>query len=122
MLIDNLRYDQWKVLESVLSEFFNTVEEDSYYSILPTATAFARNAIFSGMLPSEMEKYHSDIWINDDNEEGESRNSHEEEFLKRQLEKNKLGVKFSYHKVLNPSQGKLVVDNFKNSPGCKLYP
>ena len=57
ILIDNLRYDQWKVIEPILSDFFTVEEESSYYSILPTTTGFARNAIFSGMMPSEMEKH-----------------------------------------------------------------
>jgi len=112
LLIDNLRYDQWKVLERTITDYFNVDEESCYYSILPTTTAFARNAIFSGMMPSDMAKYHSDIWINDDEEEG--RNNHEEEFLKRQLEKNKINVKTSYHKILNMNQGKNLVDNFNN--------
>jgi CheY-like chemotaxis protein len=54
ILIDNFRMDQWKVVQPLISDMFNVVEEDHYYSILPTATAFARNAIFSGMMPSEM--------------------------------------------------------------------
>jgi len=114
ILLDNLRYDQWRVLETTISSYLNTLEEDNYYSILPTATAFARNAIFSGMMPSDMEKHHSDLWINDDEEEGESRNSQEEEFLKRQLVKNNIDCKFSYNKILNTQQAKWVTDNFKN--------
>ena len=51
ILIDNLRFDQWKVIEPVLTEYFNVVSEETYYSILPTTTAYARNAIFSGFAP-----------------------------------------------------------------------
>jgi len=62
VLIDNLRWDQWKVIEPVLNEYFNIEQEESYYSILPTTTAYARNAIFSGLMPSEMAKTHPDLW------------------------------------------------------------
>ncbi len=113
ILIDNLRYDQWKVIEPILSDFFTVEEESSYYSILPTTTGFARNAIFSGMMPSEMEKHHSDIWVNDENDE-EGLNNHEDEFLRRQLERSRLNIKFSYNKILNTNQGKSLVDNFNN--------
>ncbi|MDJ1505555.1 bifunctional response regulator/alkaline phosphatase family protein [Xanthocytophaga agilis] len=111
-LIDNLRYDQWKVIEPILAEYFNVEEESTYYSILPTTTAFARNSIFSGMLPSDMEKYHSDLWVNDDDDEG--KNNHEEEFLKRQLQKNRIEGKMSYHKIINVSQGKTLDENLHN--------
>lgn len=113
ILIDNLRYDQWKVIEPILSDFFTVEEESSYYSILPTTTGFARNAIFSGMMPSEMEKHHPDIWVNDENDE-EGLNNHEDEFLRRQLERSRLNIKFSYNKILNTNQGKSLVDNFNN--------
>lgn len=112
LLIDNLRYDQWRVIEPVIAEYFKIEEEGSYYSILPTTTAYARNAIFSGMMPSDMHKYHPDIWSQEDEEEG--KNLHEEEFLKRQLAKNKLDIKCSYHKIVNQTQGKAVVDNLNN--------
>ena len=111
-LIDNLRYDQWKILENILQEYFNVDEESVYYSILPTTTAFARNAIFSGMLPSEMEKYHSDLWVNDDEEEG--KNNSEEQFLQRQMQKSRIDAKMSYHKIININQGKSLVDSFNN--------
>lgn len=111
-LIDNLRYDQWKILESILQEYFNVEEESVYYSILPTTTAFARNAIFSGMLPSEMEKYHSDLWVNDDEDEG--KNNSEDQFLLRQMQKARIDAKMSYHKIININQGKSLVDSFNN--------
>ena len=87
IVIDNLRYDQWKTIEPTVTEYFNIDEEEAYYSILPTTTAYARNSIFSGMLPSEMEKYHSDIWVGEDDEEG--KNNNEFEFLKRPVEEKK---------------------------------
>ncbi|MEZ0610622.1 PglZ domain-containing protein [Fibrella sp. WM1] len=113
VLIDNLRYDQWKVIEPIIADFYTVQEESSYYSILPTTTSFARNSIFSGLMPSEMERQHPDIWVNDDNEEA-GLNNHEDEFLKRQLDKARLNVKMSYNKILNINQGKSLVDNVNN--------
>lgn len=113
VLIDNLRYDQWKVIEPIMAEYFTVEEESSYYSILPTTTAFARNAIFAGMMPSEMEKKHPDLWVNDDNEEA-GLNNNEDQFLKRQIDSSRLNIKFSYNKILNINQGKNLVDNFTN--------
>lgn len=112
ILIDNLRYDQWKILEPLIQEYYNVDKEETYYSILPTTTAYSRNAIFSGMMPSEMEKYHSDIWIGEDIEEG--KNLNESEFLERQFKKNRLNIKYSYHKILNIAQGKQLSENIHN--------
>ncbi len=118
LLIDNLRFDQWKVLEPIISEYFNVEEESAYYSILPTTTAYARNAIFSGMMPSEMEKKYPELWANEDDEGG--KNNFEEEFLVAQLQKNKHDIKSSYHKVLNVEQGKNLVNNISNLMNNKL--
>jgi hypothetical protein len=83
VLIDNLRFDQWKVIQPLVQELFKVVEEDVYCSILPTATQYARNAIFSGMMPAEIQKRFPDKWIGDDEEEG--KNNFEEDFLNEQL-------------------------------------
>jgi len=113
LLIDNLRFDQWKVLQPMISEMYNVEEEETYYGILPTATAYARNAIFSGMMPSEMEKYYPNLWVGDDEDEG--KNMHEEEFLQRQMQKGGVGqLKMSYHKILTAQQGKDLLDKFSN--------
>ena len=85
IVIDNLRYDQWEMIEPEVANLFNIVSEDSYYSILPTTTAYARNAIFSGMLPNDMARHHPDIWVGEDNDDG--KNNHEADFLVRQLGK-----------------------------------
>ena len=83
ILIDNLRYDQWKTISAELSGIYRIIEEDLYYSILPTATQFSRNAIFAGMMPSLIAEKMPEFWINDDEEEG--KNNFEEEFFKNQL-------------------------------------
>jgi len=118
VLIDNLRYDQWKILQPAIEELFDVKEESTYYSILPTTTSYARNAIFSGLLPSEMEKRHPELWVHDDEEE--SKNNFEEEFLKQQLSRNRINVKFSYNKITNNTLGKSLVDNIPNLMGNKL--
>ncbi|MBS1489205.1 MAG: bifunctional response regulator/alkaline phosphatase family protein [Bacteroidetes bacterium] len=118
IVIDNLRYDQWKVLEPIISEYYNIDSEETYYSILPTTTAYARNAIFSGMLPSEMEKSHPDLWKGEDEEDG--KNNFEEEFLARQLKRNNLNIKFSYHKIKRLEEGRDLADSVSNLFGNKL--
>jgi PglZ domain len=111
-LIDNLRYDQWKVLEPVINEYFTIDEEETYYSILLTTTAYARNAIFSGMLPSDMAKSQPDIWVGEDDEEG--KNNHEHDFLEKLLRRNNLNIKHSYHKIKNLEEGRELADSVNN--------
>jgi CheY-like chemotaxis protein len=113
ILIDNLRYDQWKTIEPIFSERFHIHDEQMFYSILPTATQYARNAIFAGLLPIEIEKQFPNQWKNDDDEGG--KNLYEEEFLKAQL--NRLGLKdvrSSYTKITNHQDGQRLVDNMHN--------
>ena len=112
VVIDNLRYDQWKVIAPFLKDLFRTEEEDIYYSILPTATMYARNAMFSGLLPTEMQKLHSQWWKEED-EEG-SKNEHEHDFLQAQLKRLGMNVKTSYHKVVQNQFGKKLVDQISN--------
>ncbi|MCS6820705.1 MAG: PglZ domain-containing protein [Microscillaceae bacterium] len=112
ILIDNLRFDQWRVIEPLILEIYKIEEEMMYYSILPTTTSYARNAIFSGMMPSDMAKYHADIWVQEDDEDG--KNLQEEEFLRRQLQKNRINVKFSYHKVITQAQGRALLQQVNN--------
>lgn len=110
VVIDNLRQDQWKVLKPLISPYFNIEEEKTFFSILPTATHYARNTLFSGLMPSEMEKKHRDIWLNEDEEGG--KNMHEYEFLQANLKRNNKDYKTSYNKITNLNLGKKLVDNF----------
>lgn len=112
ILIDNLRYDQWKMLAPILNEELRMVEEDAYYSILPTATQYSRNAIFAGMMPSDIEKRFPKLWLNDEDEGG--KNQHEEEFFTDQLQRLRRDIKFSYTKITNFEAGKVLVDNISN--------
>ncbi|HRP00404.1 MAG TPA: PglZ domain-containing protein, partial [Flavobacteriales bacterium] len=118
VLIDNLRLDQWRILEPVLGQFFRTEEQGMFYSILPTATQYARNALFAGMMPSEIEKRFPGKWISED-EEG-SKNAHEEEFVADQLKRLGKNVKYSYHKILNLNAGRKLADSLDNLMGNPL--
>lgn len=112
VVIDNLRFDQWKVLEPIINNHYKAEKEVSYYSILPTATQYARNAIFSGLLPSEMEKKFPQYWKNDTDEGG--KNMHEAEFLTEQLKRLGLNIKQEYYKIVNQKDGRKLVENFKS--------
>jgi hypothetical protein len=113
ILIDNLRYDQWKSIQPIFTEHFRIVEEDTFYSILPTATHYARNAIFAGMLPIDIEKKFPVQWKNDDEEGG--KNLSEEEFFRAQLKTLGDGnLRVSYTKVLNNQAGMDLVNNVHN--------
>lgn len=112
IVIDNLRLDQWEMIENQLSDYFLVKENGTYYSILPTTTAFSRNALFSGMMPLEMAKSHPDLWEGEDTDEG--KNNHEEEFLNVNLKKNRLSIRSSYNKIIQTNQGKAVLDQFPN--------
>ncbi len=118
IVIDNLRFDQWRTIQQRVLDYYNLESEETYYSILPTTTAYSRNAIFSGLLPSQMDHQHPDIWIGE-NEEG-GKNNHENEFLQRQLKKLRLNIKSSYNKIKNLSQGKTLADNVNNLMGNDL--
>lgn len=113
IVIDNLRYDQWKALQPTVSESFRVLEEDMFYSILPTATQYARNALFAGMLPADIETKFPNEWKNDDEEGG--KNLFEETFLRYQLKQLKLdNLKTQYIKVTNNEHGKDLEDNVHN--------
>lgn len=112
VVIDNLRLDQWKILSTLLQEKFRIEKEDTFYAILPTATQYARNALFAGLMPSEIAKKFPDKWKDDDDEGG--KNLFEEDFLKDNLRRAGFNGKFSYNKITNLTAGKKLVDNFSN--------
>lgn len=112
LVIDNLRFDQWKVLQPIIAEQFRLESEDMYLSILPTTTQYCRNAIFAGLLPSEIEKRFPDKWSNDEDEGG--KNNYEKDFLLDLIQRLRKNYKTSYSKILNLQQGKNLVDNIPN--------
>lgn len=101
IVIDNFRYDQWRVLSKEIGNMFD-IEEDMYTSILPTATQYARNAIFSGLMPEQIEKMFPELWVDEDEDEG--KNLNEEPLIRTQIERYRRHDSFSYHKV-NDSTG-----------------
>ena len=113
LLLDNLRYDQWKVIEPIISELYRVEEEDFFYSILPTTTQYSRNAIFAGMTPGDISKYYSNWWFND-NEKG-GKNMHEKDLLGEQINRTfRKQIKWDYFKVTNVAKAKVLNDNIHN--------
>jgi len=112
ILIDNLRLDQWKVIQAETTNLLKVIEESLYYSILPTATQYSRNAIFAGKMPMEIEKSTPEYWVWDDESEG--KNSFEKELLAKQLERNYVKCRWSYEKISNNATGKKVNDNLSS--------
>lgn len=110
IVIDNLRFDQWKMIQPIIAKYFNTEEEELISSILPTATHYARNALFAGLMPSEIEKRFPKLWLNEDQEGG--KNMHEKDFLEANLTRLGKKGKWSYNKITNHDAGKKLVDSF----------
>lgn len=111
-LIDCMRYDQWLVFEKMLRPYFQ-ITTDFYYSILPTATPYSRNAIFAGLYPSQIEKHYPKLWTHGDENE-KSLNQHEEELLAAQFERKKTGIRPKYEKILQTAEGKKISDKILN--------
>lgn len=113
VLIDNLRWDQWKIIQPMIDQFYRMKEEDTFYSILPTATQYSRNSIFAGMTPLEISKKLPDYWKNDDDEGG--KNLFEDKLLEYNLENSfREPVKSQYLKITNHRNGKALEDNALN--------
>ena len=107
IVIDNFRYDQWRTLAQDIGEMFN-VDEDMYMSILPTATQYARNAIFSGLMPEQIEHMFPDLWVDEDEEEG--KNINEEPLVRTQIERYRRHDTFSYHKINDSAAAERLVE------------
>lgn len=96
LVLDNFRFDQWRVLSQELSDDFD-IDEDLYYTILPTATQYARNAIFAGLMPLQIKQMYPDLWV--DEEEDEGKNLNEEALIRHQLQRFRRREEFTYHKL-----------------------
>jgi CheY-like chemotaxis protein len=112
LLVDCLRYDQWKMFEPIISEYFYINQEQTYYSILPTATQYARNSIFSGLHPLDISNRLSKYWLNDDEEGG--KNQYEPELALDQITRRRLNIKHSYNKIITNEDGKSLADSVLN--------
>ncbi len=109
ILIDNFRFDQWRTIRPLLSDYF-TFDEDMYPSILPTATQYARNAIFSGLMPADIERIFPDLWVDEDEDEG--KNLNESPLIATQLERFRRKHRFSYHKINDSATGDKLLRDF----------
>ena len=109
ILIDNFRLDQWRLIKDVLAEFYNFPDEDIYSSILPTATQYARNAIFSGLMPLKIQEMFPNFWI--DEEEDEGKNLNEKELIKTQIDRFRKKYTYSYHKINDTHNGEKLIEN-----------
>lgn len=95
VVFDNFRYDQWKAIETELTDY--DITEQLCCSILPTATQYARNALFAGMMPSEIKQRYPDWWTEEDAEE--SKNLNEPHLIQAFLDRVRRRDTFSYHKI-----------------------
>jgi len=111
ILIDNLRFDQWKTISAELTGHYRVVEEDIYFSILPTATQYSRNAIFAGLMPTQIAALMPRFWVDDDDEAG--KNKFEEEMFRNQLSRKGLKYKWSYNKISSNTEAKKVNERIK---------
>lgn len=109
VLIDNFRLDQWRAVMPMLAEYFN-IDEQIYTTILPTATQYARNAIFSGLMPAQIERMFPELWIDEDSEE--SKNSNESPLIATLFERYRRQCKFSYNKINNNAAGEKLLRDF----------
>ena len=110
VVIDNFRLDQWRTVSPLLADFFNVESEELYTTILPTATQYARNAIFSGLMPVDIEQMFPDLWVDEESEEG--KNLNEAPLIQTLLDRYRRKVHFSYSKMNDSAAGEKLMQNF----------
>jgi len=103
LVIDNLRYDQWRKIAPSVDQYYQIKQEEAFFSILPTATAYSRNALFSGLTPLKMSELHPDLWKQE--QDSDSKNNHEPDFFEAQLRRLNDTISWSYDKISNQRQG-----------------
>lgn len=111
ILVDNFRFDQWKLIKDILAEFYNFPDEDLYSSILPTATQYARNAIFSGLMPLQIQQMFPELWVDEEEEDG--KNLNEKALIKTQIERFRKNYTYSYNKINDAHSGEKLIENLK---------
>lgn len=112
ILIDNLRYDQWKIIQPAIGEYMKTESEELWFTMLPTSTQYARNAFFAGLTPLEISKRYPEFWLNDEDEGG--KNAHEKELLEFLIQRYRRNISLGYEKVLTNKGGSKIVENIQN--------
>ena len=110
VVIDNFRLDQWRLVSPLLADFYNIESEELYTTILPTATQYARNAIFSGLMPVDIEKMFPDLWVDEESEEG--KNLNEAPLIQTLLDRYRRKIHFSYTKMNDSVAGERMMQNF----------
>ena len=110
VVMDNFRYDQWRQLSQEIGNLFD-IDEDLYFSILPTATQYARNAIFSGLMPNKIEQMFPELWVDEDSEEG--KNLNEAPLIQTQLDRYRRHDTFSYHKINTSVEADRLLQQFR---------
>ena len=110
VVLDNFRYDQWRILADELGEWYD-IDEQLYFSILPTATQYARNAIFSGLMPNKIAEMFPELWVDEDEEEG--KNLNEKPLIKTQMERFRRKESFSYHKINDSNGAERLIQQFR---------
>lgn len=112
LLIDNLRYDQWKTIQQLIEQYFRVDNDELYYGIIPSTTQYARNALFAGLLPNEIRKHYGQYWV-EEHKEG-TKNKYEFELLQEQFKRYGRKTTLSYNKILNLNAGRKLFDNISN--------
>ena len=110
IVIDNFRLDQWKTVSPLLADYYNIEKEELYTAILPTATQYARNAIFSGLMPVDIEQMFPDLWVDEESEEG--KNLNEAPLIQTLLDRYRRKIHFSYSKMNDSAAGEKLMQNF----------
>jgi len=117
ILIDNFRLDQWRVVKELLTDYF-TFDESLYFSILPTATQYARNSIFSGLMPAQIEEMFPELWVDEESEEG--KNLNEAPLIQTQIERFRKKYTFSYHKIYDSQYGERLINQISSLTNYQL--
>lgn len=112
LVIDNLRYDQWKTIRPLIENYMRVDDDSMYYGIIPTTTQYARNALFAGMMPNEIRKYYRKYWV-DEHEEG-TKNKYEFELVQEMFRRFGRNTSMSYNKILNLNAGRKLYENISN--------
>ena len=110
VVIDNFRLDQWRIVSPLLADIYNIESEELYTTILPTATQYARNAIFSGLMPMDIEQMFPDLWVDEESEEG--KNLNEAPLIQTLLDRYRRKAHFSYTKMNDSAAGEKLMQNF----------
>ena len=118
VVIDNFRLDQWRMIKPLISDYFTIDDDGLYCSILPTATQYARNSIFSGLMPIHIEKMFPDLWVEEDEDEG--KNLNESPLIQTILDRYRKRYRFSYNKLNDSQASEKLLHSFSNLESYEL--